>query len=144
MTQREQVHDSPSGWVADHIKEYVQTDGDKGHIWNGVPTLLLTTRGRRSGKLRRSALIYGRLDDAYVVVASKGGNPNHPLWYLNLRANPEVEIQVGSEVFSAVARDATAEERPALWEQMTGLWPAYDDYQTRTDRRIPVVVIDPV
>ena len=144
MTQSEQVYDSPSGWVADHIKDYVESDGENGHLWRGVPTLLLTSRGRRSGKLRRSALIYGRHGDAYVVVASKGGNVNHPLWYLNLRANPEVEIQVGPERLKGRARDATEEERPELWEQMTGLWPDYNDYQNRTDRRIPVVVIDPV
>lgn len=144
MTQSEQVHDSPTGWVAEHINDYVESDGAKGHMWKGVPTLLLTTRGRHSGKLRRSALIYGRLGDAYVVVGSKGGAVNHPLWYLNLRANPEVEIQVGPERLKAHARDATEEERPGLWEQMTGLWPAYNDYQKRTDRQIPVVVIDPI
>jgi deazaflavin-dependent oxidoreductase (nitroreductase family) len=144
MTQSERVHDSPAGWVADHIKDYVESDGERGHLWKGVPTLLLTTRGRRSGKLRRTALIYGQMGDAYVVVASKGGSVNHPLWYLNLRTNSEVVIQVGSEVFPALARDATEEERPELWEQMTGLWPAYDDYQARTDRQIPLVVIESV
>lgn len=144
MTRGDTIYDSPSGWVADHIREYVESDGEEGHLWRGVPTLLLTTRGRKTGKLRRSALIYGRMGDAYVVVASKGGAPKHPLWYLNLKANPEVQIQVGPEVFGAVARDAGDDERPFLWEQMVGLWPAYDDYQERTSRRIPVVIIDPV
>lgn len=140
---KEQVHDSPSGWVADHIHEYVESGGETGHMWRGAPTLLLTTRGRKTGKLRRSALIYGRMGDAYTVVASKGGHPKHPLWYLNLKANPEVEIQVGPEVMKAVARDASDDERHLLWEQMVGIWPAYDDYQERTRRRIPLVVIDP-
>jgi deazaflavin-dependent oxidoreductase (nitroreductase family) len=144
MTRGETIHDSPSGWVADHIREYVDSDGEEGHLWRGVPTLLLTTRGRKTGKLRRTALIYGRMGAGYVVVASKGGAPRHPLWYLNLKANPEVQIQVGPEVLSAVARDAGDDERPFLWEQMVGLWPAYDDYQERTSRRIPLVFIDPV
>lgn len=143
MPQQETIHDSPSAWVADHIREYVETDGAKGHDWNGVPALLLITRGRKTGRLRRCALIYGRMGDAYVVVASKGGHPRHPLWYLNLRANPEVEIQVGADTFKAVARDAGDDERPFLWEQMAGLWPAYDDYQEKTVRRIPLVVIEP-
>lgn len=139
----EKVYDSPSGWVADHIQEYVESGGETGHMWrNGVPTLLLTTRGRKTGKLRRSALIYGRMGDAYVVVGSKGGHPKHPLWYLNLKANPDVEIQVGSDIFKAVARDASDDERHLLWEQMVGIWPAYDDYQEKTMRRIPLVVIE--
>lgn len=143
IPEQEEVYNSPSGWVADHIRDYLQTDGEKGHMWRGVPTLLLITRGRRTGKLRRSALIYGRMGDAYVVVASKGGHPRHPMWYLNLRANPEVEVQVGAETSKGKARDATDDERPFLWEQMAGIWPAYDDYQEKTMRRIPVVVIEP-
>ncbi|HEX6945951.1 MAG TPA: nitroreductase family deazaflavin-dependent oxidoreductase [Acidimicrobiia bacterium] len=144
MPEQEKVYDSPSSWVADHIRDYVETGGEKGHEWRpGVPSLLLTTRGRRTGKLRRSALIYGRMGDAYVVVASKGGAPTHPMWYLNLKANPDVEVQVGSEVFQATARDATEDERPFLWEQMVSIWPAYDDYQERTTRRIPLLVIEP-
>lgn len=144
MPAQEKVYDSPSSWVADHIRDYVETGGEKGHEWRpGVPSLLLTTRGRRTGKLRRSALIYGRMGDAYVVVASKGGAPTHPMWYLNLKANPDVEVQVGSEVFQATARDATEDERPFLWEQMVSIWPAYDDYQERTTRRIPLLVIEP-
>nr|PZN33110.1 MAG: nitroreductase family deazaflavin-dependent oxidoreductase [Actinomycetota bacterium] len=144
MVMTEQVYDSPSPWVAEHIREYLETGGEKGHEWKpGVPTLLLTTRGRKTGKLRRSALIYGKMGDAYVVVASKGGAPEHPMWYLNLKANPEVEIQVGPEVMRGVARDASEDERPLLWEQMTSIWPAYDDYQVKTDRRIPIVVIEP-
>ncbi|GAA4565434.1 nitroreductase family deazaflavin-dependent oxidoreductase [Micromonospora coerulea] len=145
MTASEQVLDSPEGWVADHIRRYVETDGAEGHEWRpGVFTLLLTTRGRRSGKLRRTALIYGRDGDAYLVVASQGGAPEHPAWYLNLLAEPEVQVQVGAEKFTARARTATPAEKPRMWQTMTAIWPAYDGYQTRTDREIPVVVLDRV
>ncbi|WP_200211254.1 nitroreductase family deazaflavin-dependent oxidoreductase [Micromonospora coerulea] len=145
MTASEQVLDSPEGWVADHIRRYVETDGAEGHEWRpGVFTLLLTTRGRRSGKLRRTALIYGRDGDAYLVVASQGGAPEHPAWYLNLLAEPEVQVQVGAEKFTARARTATPAEKPRMWQTMTATWPAYDGYQTRTDREIPVVVLERV
>jgi deazaflavin-dependent oxidoreductase (nitroreductase family) len=106
-----------------------------------VPTLLLTTRGRKSGLLRRTALIYGRDADAYLVVASEGGSPRHPSWYLNLEADPQVHVQVGAEEFDAQARPATPEERARLWPEMTRIWPAYDGYQRKTDREIPVVVL---
>ena len=145
MTASEQVLDSPEGWVANHIRRYVETDGAEGHEWRpGVFTLLLTTRGRRSGKLRRTALIYGRDGDAYLVVGSQGGAPEHPAWYLNLLAEPEVQVQVGAEKFTARARTAGAEEKPRMWRTMTAVWPAYDDYQKRTDREIPVVVLERV
>ena len=143
MTQ-EEVHDSPVGWVNQHIRGYVESDGEKGHRWRGVDTLLLTTRGRKSGKLRRTALIYGRDGDTHVVVASKGGAPEHPEWYLNLAVNPDVQVQVGAAKFTARARTATAEEKPALWRLMTSIWPEYDRYQERTKREIPVVVLERV
>jgi deazaflavin-dependent oxidoreductase (nitroreductase family) len=137
--------DPTIGWVRDHLHRYVATDGADGHEWRpGVPTLLLTTRGRRSGKLRRTPLIYGRDGDAYVVVASFGGSPAHPDWYFNLSDKPEVEIQVGDEVTRARAATAEGEERERLWRQMTGIWPDYDKYQARTQRVIPVVTLEPV
>jgi deazaflavin-dependent oxidoreductase (nitroreductase family) len=138
------VYDSPEGWVSDHIQRYVETDGQEGHVWNGVPTLLLTTKGRKSGKLRRTALIYGKTGSSYIVVASKGGDANHPAWYLNLTENPEVAVQVGPEDVVATARTADESEKQALWDQMCQIWPAYQEYQTKTDRPIPVVVLDPV
>ncbi|MFI7026050.1 nitroreductase family deazaflavin-dependent oxidoreductase [Micromonospora sp. NPDC049900] len=145
MTTGEQVVDSPTDWVADHIDRYVETDGAEGHEWQpGVFTLLLTTRGRRSGALRRTALIYGRDGDAYVVVASQGGAPRHPAWYLNLLADPEAQVQVAAERFTARARTATPEEKERLWPGMAAIWPAYDDYQTKTDRDIPVVLLERV
>jgi deazaflavin-dependent oxidoreductase (nitroreductase family) len=125
----------------EHVDRYRETDGDEGHDWQGTKTLLLTTTGRRSGEPRELPLIYGRHGDDYLVVASKGGAPKHPSWYLNLQASPEVEVQVGSERFKARARTATADERPEMWETMTAEWPAYDQYQTKTDREIPIVVI---
>ncbi len=140
-----QVVDSPTDWVADHIKEYVETGGEKGHEWReGVPTLLLSVKGRKSGLWRRTALIYGRDGENYVVVASKGGSETHPLWYLNLRDNPGAEIQVGPETFRVRARDAEGDERARLWQTMSAIWPDYNNYQTKTDRRIPVVVLEPV
>ena len=109
-----------------------------------MPTLLLTTLGRRSGQPRRQALIYGRDGGNYVVVASKGGASRNPLWYENLVAHPEVRLQVKDAKFAAHAREATPEERPRLWQLMIGLWPAYDDYQAKTERQIPLVVLEPV
>jgi deazaflavin-dependent oxidoreductase (nitroreductase family) len=143
MSEREVV-DSPTGWVADHIKNYVDSDGEQGHLWKGVPTLLLTTHGRKSGIWRRSALIYGRDGERFVIVASQGGAPKHPAWYLNLSSNPEVEVQVGADKFAARARPATAAERARLWPVMTAIWPDYDVYQTRTDREIPLAIIERV
>ncbi|WP_059013060.1 nitroreductase family deazaflavin-dependent oxidoreductase [Streptomyces specialis] len=136
------IHDSPASWVNDHIRRYVETDGREGHLWrDGVPTLLLTTRGRKSGLLRRTALIYGRDGDDYLVVASQGGKPEHPAWYHNLVADPEVRLQVGADKFRARARTATPEERARLWPRMTEIWPDYDEYQTKTSREIPIVVL---
>ena len=140
--QREAPVDSPTDWVRDHIARYVATNGEDGHIWRGVTTLLLTVRGRRSNQPYRTALIYGRDGDKVIVVASKGGAPEHPEWYRNLVANPEVEVQVAADRFTAHARTATDEERPALWKLMTSIWPAYDDYQKKTDRLIPVVILE--
>jgi deazaflavin-dependent oxidoreductase (nitroreductase family) len=139
----DKVHDSPIGWVAKHIREYVETGGRRGKRWHGVDTLLLTTRGRRSGKLRRTALIFGGDGDRFVVVGSNGGKARHPAWYLNLLADPRVEVQVGPEVFPAKAVEADGEERSRLWEFMLSVYPQYASYQQRTSRRIPVVVLDP-
>jgi deazaflavin-dependent oxidoreductase (nitroreductase family) len=135
--------DSARDWVAEHTRRYVESGGKDGYMWRGVPTLVLTTRGRKTKRLRRNALIFGRHGDAYVVVASYGGAPDHPLWYRNLVAEPQVTIQVGPDVMTGTARDATKAEKAALWPQMVDIWPAYDEYQARTDRDIPVVIIEP-
>ncbi|HYY80154.1 MAG TPA: nitroreductase family deazaflavin-dependent oxidoreductase [Actinomycetes bacterium] len=126
----------------EHVRRYRETDGEVGYLWRGVPTLILTTTGRRSGRQRPTPLIFGRDGDDHVVVASKGGAPAHPAWYRNLVDHPEVEVQVKGERFRARARTADGEERARLWKLMTGIWPAYDQYQERTDRRIPVVVLE--
>lgn len=147
MEDQEQIFDSPTGWVRDHIHQYVESDGEKGHNWRGITTLLLTTRGRKSGKLRRTALIYGQADGNYLLVASNGGADQHPLWYLNLKANPEVEIQVGAEKLRGRARTANAEEKPRLWQIMSKIFPNYDSYQVKAGkagREIPLVIIEPI
>ena len=127
---------------AEHVQKYRETDGEEGHDWQGTHTLILTTTGRKSGEARSTPLIYGRNGDDHLVVASKGGADDPPAWYLNLKANPEAEIQVKADRFKVRARDATPEEKPALWATMTGEWPAYDEYQQMTEREIPVVVLE--
>lgn len=129
-------------WITDHIKLYVDSDGAEGHIWNGVPTLLITTEGRKSKQPQMIPLIYGKDGDHHVIVASRGGDARHPAWYLNLVANPSVKVQVGREKFAAKARTATVAEKRKLWPIMTKVWPAYDEYQTKTDREIPVVILE--
>lgn len=128
---------------AEHVRAYRETDGELGHDWkNGSSILLLTTTGRRSGEERTTPLIYGRSGDDYLIVASKGGSPEPPTWYRNLSEQPEVDVQVLGDRFKARARTTTAEEKPAMWQEMIGHWPPYDDYQRRTDREIPVVVLE--
>jgi deazaflavin-dependent oxidoreductase (nitroreductase family) len=127
----------------DHIARYRETNGEVGYLWNGVPTLLLSTTGRHSGETRTSALIFARDGDDYLIVASYGGAPRHPAWYLNLQAKPQAEIQVKADRIAVTARTATAAEKPRLWGLVTEGWPNYDVYQTRTDRDIPVVVLTP-
>lgn len=128
----------------EHVERYRETGGDVGHEWQpGVYTLLLTTTGRTSGQPYTTPLIYREADGNYVVVASKGGAPEHPDWYRNLEADPQVEIQVGPEVMSATARTVDGPERERLWSHMAEVWPDYDEYAQKTDRDIPVVVLDP-
>ena len=140
--QRDESGARPAGWQAEHARRYQETNGEDGHLWNGVPTLLLTTTGRRTGQQHLSPLIYGRNGDRYLVVASRGGAPQHPQWYRNLVAHPEVQVQVKADRFAAKARPATPAEKPALWRVMTAIWPAYDEYQARTERDIPVVILE--
>jgi deazaflavin-dependent oxidoreductase (nitroreductase family) len=128
-----------------HVDRYRATDGEEGHEWQGTVTLLLTTKGRRSGEERTTPLIYGRSGDDHLVVASNGGSAAPPGWYRNLQANPDdVEVQVKGDRFKVRPRDASPDEKPEMWKTMTAEWPAYDDYQKRTDREIPVVVLERV
>jgi deazaflavin-dependent oxidoreductase (nitroreductase family) len=125
-----------------HVDRYRATGGQEGHEWQGTRCLILTTTGRRSGQRRDAPLVYGKRGEDYVVVASKGGAPEHPAWYVNLKAEPRVEVQVLDEVFEATARDARPDERAELWQLMLKEWPPYDEYQQKTDREIPVVVLE--
>ena len=139
-------------WIKEHLALYL-SDGEAGHLWDAslggaegmLTTLLLTTVGRRSGKAFVIPLIYRPTDTGgYCVIASKGGAPAHPAWYLNLSADPNVKVQVANDKFDALARVATGDERTALWNMMVEYYAPYTDYQAATDRQIPVVVLDPV
>ncbi|WP_030177502.1 nitroreductase/quinone reductase family protein [Spirillospora albida] len=135
------IHDSPTPWVADHIRRFEETGG---HPRPGMADLLLTTRGRRSGLLRRTALTYVRDEDAYVLTASNAGGDRHPAWYLNLLADPEVTLQVGEATVPATARPATAAEAARLWPAVVAAMPSYATYRTATPREIPLVLVTPV
>lgn len=128
----------------EHVRAYLETDGERGFVWKrGTHILLLFTRGRRSGEERIQPLIFREDSGRYVIVASRGGTPEHPAWYLNLRDRPDdVEIQVRADRFKVVPRDAEGEERERLWKLMAEVWPDYDAYRQRTEREIPVVVLE--
>lgn len=127
----------------EHVRRYQETGGAVGHIWReGSTILLLTTTGRKSGQKNTVPLIYAKDGDRYVIIASKGGAPEHPGWYLNLDQNPEVELQVKDEVFPARARTITGPDRERLWRKACEVWRYYDDYAQRTPREIPVVVLE--
>lgn len=138
-------------WIKDHLSRYLATDGEDGHLWDAsvaggsgsVPTLLLTTVGRKSGEALTLPLIYRRSGSSYVVIASKGGAPAHPAWYLNLEADPNVTVQVKGDRFAARARVAQGGERATLWSKMVDSFAPYETYQAATTREIPVVVLDP-
>jgi deazaflavin-dependent oxidoreductase (nitroreductase family) len=138
----EEVLDSPTDWVARHIRLYVESGGRQGHSFHGLPTLLLTTRGRRTGALHRTALIYGQAGESYLLVASNSGSATHPNWYLNLVQSPDVQVQIGAEQFDAYARPAIAAERHMLWQQMAEIFPTYNEYQAKAEREIPVVIVE--
>ncbi len=126
-----------------HVQRYLETDGAEGYEWRGGTTiLLLFTQGRKSGAERINALIFRPWQDAYLVVASKGGAPEPPAWLKNLQADPDVQVQIKGERFAARAHVATPAEKPAMWQEMVDAWPAYDDYQRRTSREIPIVVLE--
>jgi len=129
----------------EHVDRYRATDGEEGYVWQrGTTILLLTTRGRKSGEERTTPLIFRPHGAGWMVVASKGGTDAPPAWYVNLKASPDdVRVQVRGDRFEVRARDATPEEQPRLWREMAEVWPDYDDYQQRTQRRIPVVVLEP-
>jgi deazaflavin-dependent oxidoreductase (nitroreductase family) len=126
---------------ADHVRVYRETAGERGYHWRGTTILLLTTEGRRSGESRTTPLIHRTDGDRWVVVASKGGSPSNPSWFENLQANPDATIEVEAEKVAVRSSVADGQERARLWSLMAEDWPAYDEYQTRTERQIPVVVL---
>jgi deazaflavin-dependent oxidoreductase (nitroreductase family) len=127
----------------EHVRQYEETDGEVGYLWNDATCLVLTATGRKSGEPRKFPLIFGKDGDDFLIVASKGGAPEDPGWHLNLQANPEAVIQVKGDVIPVTARTASPEEKARLWPIMLEQWPNYDEYQTKTDRDIPVVVLSP-
>jgi deazaflavin-dependent oxidoreductase (nitroreductase family) len=146
------VTDGQNSWLQDHLSRYLATDGADGY-WADftavggparAPNLILTVTGRRSGKPHMMGLIYGECDGGYVIIGSKGGAPDHPAWYLNLLANPEVQVQIRERKFNARARVATGDERAGLWTMMSERYGGYADVQNKTDREFPVVVLEPV
>jgi deazaflavin-dependent oxidoreductase (nitroreductase family) len=146
------VIDEQNSWLKDHVRRYLATDGADGY-WADftavggparAPNLILTVTGRRSGEPRTFGLIYGEDDGRYVIVGSKGGAPQHPAWYFNLIANPDVQVQIRGEKFRARARLVAGEERARLWAMMSGLYSGYADVQQKTDREFPIVVLEPV
>ena len=151
MNDRDEPQKLPQ-WIEDHVRLYLE-DPDQAHYWDStpfdgpgiLPTLLLTTTGRKSGQTRMLPLIYGKAGDAFVIVASKGGAPAHPAWYLNLVDHPDCRIRVGRDRSDVRARTSSGEEREKLWPLMTDIYPPYDDYQAIAQgRQIPVVVLDPI
>lgn len=141
------------GWMVEHANRYISSGGSDGHMYKvtppglsemTVPSLLLTTRGRKSGEQFIFPLFYGEDDGKYFVIASKGGAPEHPGWYRNILADPVVEVHVGTKKLKARARTADGAERTRLWKKSLDFWPPYADYQTKTQREIPVVVLEPM
>jgi deazaflavin-dependent oxidoreductase (nitroreductase family) len=127
----------------EHVQKYEETDGEVGYLWNDATCLVLHAKGRKSGETRKFPLIFGQSGDDYLLVASKGGAPEHPGWYLNLQANPDAVVQVKGDVIPVTARTASPEEKARLWPIMLEQWPYYDEYQTKTERDIPLVILSP-
>jgi deazaflavin-dependent oxidoreductase (nitroreductase family) len=135
---------SPNSWVREQVELYEGSNGSEGTTMRGVPVIIVTTRGVKSGKLRKVPLIRVEHEGVYLAVASKGGAPQHPTWYFNLVADPHVEVRDGATVRDARARELTGEERAAWWQRAVSVWPDYNEYQQKTDRVIPVFALEPV
>ena len=136
---------SPTGWVREQVELYESSGGTEGTtLWDtGLPVVLLTTRGARSGKIRRTPLMRVEHDGRYAAVASMGGAPKHPVWYFNIVADPHVDLRDGPVRQDMVAREVTGEEKSVWWERAVAAFPPYAEYQTKTDRQIPVFVLEP-
>lgn len=131
-------------WIRDHLRRYLETNGEDGHELNGCQCLILTTLGRKSGNARQTPLVYGRYENNYIVVASKAGSETAPDWYQNLLVTPEVGLQVKAEKFRALSRVATKDEHEMLWPEMVKIFPDYETYQKKTERKIPVIILSPL
>jgi deazaflavin-dependent oxidoreductase (nitroreductase family) len=131
-------------FMRDHIKRYLATDGEDGYLMNGFPCLILTTTGKKSGEPRQAAVIFGQDGDSYVVVASKGGSDQSPAWFHNLVAHPHAQIQVKADKFDVTMRITEGQERERLWHEMVSIFPEYAEYQKKTEREIPVLILEPV
>jgi deazaflavin-dependent oxidoreductase (nitroreductase family) len=142
MAMQGEYEPSPWEWVADQVRLYETTGGREGDLLDGKPCVILTTKGRKTGKLRKAALMRVEHDGTYAVVASMGGAPKHPVWYLNLLADPDVVLQDGDRVMDLRARVATGDEKREWWTRATDVWPSYDEYQAATDREIPLIVLE--
>ena len=134
---------SPSRRSAKQVEAYESSGGTSGNTLNGVPIVIVTTRGAKTGKLRKIPLMRVEHGGRYAAVASKGGAPEHPLWYHNLKAHPRVELQDGPEPVDMVARELDGDERAEWWRRAAEVWPDYDTYRTKTDRLIPVFLLEP-
>ncbi|MFC8528526.1 nitroreductase family deazaflavin-dependent oxidoreductase [Nocardia sp. NPDC057227] len=134
---------STSDWAREQAEQYENSGGTEATTLRGVPVILLTTRGAKSGKLRKTPLMRVEHGGEYAVVASLGGAPKHPVWYFNIKADPHVELRDGTETKDYTAREVTGDEKTAWWERAVAVWPDYADYQTKTSREIPVFVLEP-
>jgi deazaflavin-dependent oxidoreductase (nitroreductase family) len=143
MPQDDGYEPSPWQWVRDQVREYEASGGASGGDLMGKPVVILTTKGRHSGKLRKSPLMRVEHDGKYAVVASLGGAPKHPVWYLNVVDDPDVTLQDGANVYDMRARQVEGDEKAAWWQRAVEVWPAYADYQAKTERSIPVLVLEP-
>lgn len=143
MPMQGEYEPSPWEFVADQVRQYEETGGREGYLLDGKPCVILTTRGRKSGKLRKTPLMRVEHDGTYAVVASLGGSPKHPVWYFNLLDDPQVTLQDGEKAMDLRARVVEGDEKREWWAHATAAWPAYDEYQTKTDREIPLIVLEP-
>jgi len=142
MSEENKKESNLPNWIDDHLKTYLETDGEEGYMFRGVSSLILTTTGRKTDKERTNPVIFQMDGDDYIIVGSRGGDVRHPGWYLNLVENPNVKVQVKADKFEATARIATAEERPRLWDKMVAVYPDFTKYQANTDREIQIVILE--
>ena len=143
MTVNGEYEASPQQWVRDQVEAYEKSGGAEGNMLRGRPVIILTTVGNKSGKIRKTPLMRVEHDGSYAIVASQGGAPQHPVWYHNVVADPHVQLQDGPTAKPFVAREATGEEKTTWWARAVENWPDYAEYQKKTDRQIPLFVLDP-